>query len=273
MTAAYMTRCVYLVFFGEYRGSVEHETSELHDAEVKAEGDELVEHHLAEAQDDYLPGFGDHAPAHAHGPHESNRLITAPLWVLSFFAVFAGLLNAPGIEKFEHWFEPRVAFVEVTHADFSVIAAVISVAVALAGFGAAYAYYWRGLGPQRLAERNPLARAGKHFLVMKYYLDVLYENIIVASIKGPIANGVYWVNQHVIDNVLNYAGRGARGIGRLTYEYVDQRGVDGLVNGLATVTGEAGGEVRRVQTGRLQFYALILIVAVGLFALSLWIFT
>jgi NADH-quinone oxidoreductase subunit L len=273
MTAAYMTRCVYLVFFGEYRGSVEHEISELHEAEVKAEGDELVEHHLAEAQDDYIPGFGDHAPAHAHGPHESNRLITTPLWVLSFFAVFAGLLNAPGIEKFEHWFEPRVAFVEVTPAEFSVIAAVISVAVALAGFGAAYAYYWRGLGPQRLTERNPLARTGKHFLVMKYYLDVLYENVIVASIKGPIASGVYWVNQHVIDNVLNYAGRGARGLGRLTYEYVDQRGVDGLVNGLATVTGEAGGEVRRVQTGRLQFYALILIVAVGMFALSLWIFT
>ena len=39
------------------------------------------------------------------------------------------------------------------------------------------------------------------------------------------------------------------------------------------MTGEAGGEVRRVQTGRLQFYALLLVIAVGLFALSLWIFT
>ena len=62
-------------------------------------------------------------------------------------------------------------------------------------------------------------------------------------------------------------------LGRFTYEYVDQRGVDGVVNGLATVTGEAGGAVRRVQTGRLQFYALILVLAVGLFALALWIFT
>jgi NADH-quinone oxidoreductase subunit L len=108
---------------------------------------------------------------------------------------------------------------------------------------------------------------------MKYYLDVLYTDIIVGSIKGPIASGAYWLNQHVIDNVLNYTGRGARVIGRFTYDYIDQRGVDGLVNGLAVVTGEAGGEVRRVQTGRLQFYALLLIVAVGLFALALWIFT
>ena len=59
----------------------------------------------------------------------------------------------------------------------------------------------------------------------------------------------------------------------MTYEYVDQRGVDASVNGLATVTGESGGAVRRVQTGRLQFYALILVLAVGVFALALWIFT
>jgi NADH-quinone oxidoreductase subunit L len=274
MTAAYMTRCVYLVFFGEYRGSVEHELVEVHEAEVLAEGDELVEHHLAEEQDDYIPGFGTHSvDEHGHAPHESNPLLTVPLWVLSFFAVFAGLLNAPGIEKFGKWFQPRVAFVNVSDVKFNVGLATVSVAVALAGIGVVYAYYWLGAGPQRLAERNPLARAGKQFLVMKYYLDVLYTDIIVGSLKGPIADGVYWVNQHVIDNVLNYAGKGARVVGRFTYDYVDQRGVDGLVNGLASVTGEAGTEARRVQTGRLQFYALILVIAVGLFALSLWIFT
>ena len=197
-----------------------------------------------------------------------------PLWVLSFFAVFAGLPQPSAFPEVRALVPARAAFVEVTPAKFSVVLARRSrVAIALAGIGAAYAYYWLGAGPQRLSERNPLARAGKHFLVMKYYLDVLYTDIIVGSIKGPIADGVYWVNQHVIDNVLNYAGAGAIGLGKFTYEYVDQRGVDGVVNGLATVTGEAGGEVRRVQTGRLQFYALILVVAVGLFALSLWIFT
>jgi NADH-quinone oxidoreductase subunit L len=193
--------------------------------------------------------------------------------VLSFFAVFAGFINAPGVEKFDKWFQPRVAFVDVRTAKFNVILAVISVLIALAGIGAGYAYYWLGAGPQRLSERNPLARSLKHFLVMKYYLDVLYTDIIVGSLKGAIANGVYWFNQHILDNVLNYAGKGAVGLGRFTYEYVDQRGIDRAVNGLAHVTGESGGAVRRVQTGRLQFYALILILAVGLFALALWIFT
>jgi len=137
MTAAYMTRCVYLTFFGEYRGSVAHELAEVHEAEVLAEGDELVEHHLAEEQDDYIPGFGAHADAgHAQGPHESNRIITGPLWVLTFFAAFAGLINAPGIEKFEQWFTPRVAFVPLETAKFSVPLAVVSVAIALLGIGA-----------------------------------------------------------------------------------------------------------------------------------------
>ena len=40
-----------------------------------------------------------------------------------------------------------------------------------------------------------------------------------------------------------------------------------------TFTGESGGAVRRIQTGRLQFYALILVLAVGVFALALWLFT
>jgi NADH-quinone oxidoreductase subunit L len=127
------------------------------------------------------------------------------------------------------------------------------------------------MGLQNFSERNALAHAGKHLLVKKYYLDDLYENVIVAGIKGPIARGAYWFNQHVIDNVLNYTGRGATALGRATYEYVDQRGVDGLVNGLAVGTGEVGGWARLLQSGRLQFYALMLVLAVGLFSLALLI--
>jgi NADH-quinone oxidoreductase subunit L len=268
MTAAYMTRCTYLTFFGEYRGGHAHDP---HEAE--GQGDELVEHHLAEDQDDYLPGFGPHGEEHHGAPHESNWILTAPLWILSFLAVFAGFINIPGNLKFGEWFEPSYAFVEISHAEFNVIVATVSVLIALAGIGVAYAYYWKGWGPQRLSERNPLARVGKKFLVMKYYLDVLYTDIIVGSIKGPIARAAYWFNQKVIDNVLNFSGRGAMRVGRYTYDYIDQRGVDGLVNGIATVTGESGGAVRRVQTGRLQFYALILVLAVGVFALALWLFT
>jgi NADH-quinone oxidoreductase subunit L len=263
LTAAYMTRCVYLTFFGEYRGaSGEHAIPHVDEAE-HSPADTLA----AVEQD-----------AHAHGPHESNNLITVPLWILSFFAVFAGFLNFPHFSKFEQWFDPRfpLEFHEIEPilhpAAFNAILATISVLVAATAGAIVWAYY-QGKLPQRLSERYAFFRAGKTFLVNKYYLDYLYENVIVASVKGPIANGAYWFNQHVIDNVLNYTGRGARALGHVTYDYVDQKGVDGLVNGLAAVTGESGGEVRKLETGRLQFYALMLVAGVVIFAGALWIFT
>jgi len=267
MTAAYMTRCVYLTFFGEYRGGAHAHADPTH-----LTGDDLVEHHLAEVQDDaaHAPDHGDH---HG-GPHESNRWLTAPLWILAFFSVFAGLLNATAfdIDRFTEWTNPSASyFVELEHHDFDVVMAAISVGIALLGIALAYAYYWRGMGLQNFSERNALARSGKRFLVNKYYLDALYEGVIVRGIKGPLARAAYWVNQKVIDNVLNYSGRGAMALGRVTYDYVDQKGVDGVMNGLAISTGEAGGAVRRIQTGRLQFYALMLVLGVGAFALALWI--
>ncbi len=263
MTAAYMARCVYLTFHGEYRGGHDpHAVPHVDEAEHSpADTVAAIEHDV-----------------HAHAPHESNRLLTGPLWVLSFFAVFAGFLNFPHFSKFEKWFQPRfpVDFAELhtlAHpAAFNAILATLSVLLAGGAFGIVWAYYLGKL-PQDLSERNALAGAGKRFLVNKYYLDFLYEKIIVGGIKGPVAAGAYWFNQNVIDNVLNYTGKGAQALGRFTYNYVDQKGVDGLVNGLATITGESGGEVRKLQTGRLQFYALVLVAAVVIFAGALWIFT
>jgi NADH-quinone oxidoreductase subunit L len=254
MTAAYMTRCVYLTFHGEYRGGHEHDEGHGHVVDVHESAD-----------------------AHGHGgPHESNRLITGPLWVLSFFALFAGFLNFPHFSKFEHWFQPAggLHFVDAPVVAFNPILATVSVLIALTGISIAWAYYQGRIPALRdLSKRNNAARVGKRFLVNKYYLDWLYTDVIVGSIKGPIAAAAYWVNQHVIDNVLNYTGRGARALGRITYDYVDQKGVDGLVNGIATVTGETGDAARQIQTGRLQLYAFMLVVAVGAFALALWIFT
>jgi NADH-quinone oxidoreductase subunit L len=263
MTAAYMTRCVYLTFHGEYRG---------------AHGPHAIPH-VDEAEHDPIDTMASVAhDAEVHAPHESNRLITTPLWVLSFFAVFAGLLNAPHFSKFEKWFDPHFppAFAEIptiaNPAAFNIYLAIGSVALALIAIGTVWAYY-EGKLPHGLSERNALAGAGKRFLVNKYYLDFLYEKIIVAGIKGPIAAGAYWFNQNIIDNVLNYAGRGTQLVGRFTYNIIDQKGIDGLVNGIGTVTGDSGSEVRKLQTGRLQFYALMLVAAVVIFAGSLWIFT
>jgi NADH-quinone oxidoreductase subunit L len=233
LTAAYMTRCVYLTFFGEYRG-------------------------------------------HGH-PHESEPAITVPLIILSIFSVGAGLLNAAplGIEKFKEWVEPTTNFPQLVHAEFDYPKAIISVSLAAIGIGfVAYLYFQREeLGAFKgLTERNKLARGGYTLLVRKFYLDDLYEKVVVGSIKGPIARGVYWFNQNVIDGVINGAGRGAVAAGAFVYNTIDQKVVDGAVNELADATGETGGLLRYLQSGRVQRYALFLFASVGLLSLLILIF-
>jgi NADH-quinone oxidoreductase subunit L len=233
LTAAYMTRCVYLTFFGEYRG------------------------------------HGD--------PHESPPTLTVPLIVLAVLSVLAGFINATafGVEKFTEWVEPSVAFPELVHAEFNGGLAIASVTLAAVGIGIA-AFLWfrkEELGPFRgLTERSAFARAGYSFLENKYYLDALYENVIVGSIKGGIARASYWVNQRVIDGFVDGVGEGAARVGRFAYDVVDQEGIDGAVNGVAVSTGETGGLLRYVQSGRVQRYALLLFAAVGLLSLALLIF-
>jgi NADH-quinone oxidoreductase subunit L len=84
---------------------------------------------------------------------------------------------------------------------------------------------------------------------------------------------VNWVDQKVIDGAVNGVGTGAAEMGRFTYDVLDQKVVDGAVNGLAVSTGETGGLLRYIQSGRVQRYALMLFAAVALLSLALLIFS
>ena len=58
----------------------------------------------------------------------------------------------------------------------------------------------------------------------KYYLDDLYMHGVVNPIKGPIARGVDWVNDYVIDAVINGVGFVTAWLGALVYGRLDQQG-------------------------------------------------
>ena len=233
-TAAYMTRTIWYAFYGEFRG---------------------------------------------HGePHESGPRITIPLIILAGFAIIAGFANFPfGGEaiknRFEHLVEPVGVFFPgagqgFTHAKFVVGLALVGTAAGLLGGLASYAFYWkRALRPlENLSERNAVAGWFKRVLENKYYLDWLYTDVIVGGIKGPIAKATYWVNQNVIDGVVNGAGREAVRAGRFVYDKVDQRVVDGAVNASAAAASGSGGALRRLQTGRIQQYAVLFFAAAALLA-------
>jgi NADH-quinone oxidoreductase subunit L len=232
MTAAYMGRAVYLTFFGEYRG-------------------------------------------HGH-PHESPPTMKVPLILLAVPSVFVGLLNAApfGIEKFHEWVHFHVEGVEfeTPHHAFNPGLAAASVGVALAGILlATWVYYWKK-APTGVLQRSPALRALHTFVVEKYYLDKIFVDGVVGFIKGPLARGVYWTNQKIIDGIVNAIGVGAKIVGRFTYDILDQKGVDGVVNGIGVGAFETGGLLRLVQSGRVQQYALMLFGAVGLLGLALVVF-
>ncbi len=239
-TAAYMTRTVWYAFFGEYRG-------------------------------------------HGH-PHESGPRITIPLMILAVLGAIAGIANLPGeilgikipdglAHRLQHYVEPVGAFFPghdqgFVHAGFNVGLAGLSLLVALAGVGVAWAFYARGAFSWMagLSERNKLAGWFKRLLENKYYLDRLYTDIIVGAIKRPIAAAANWTNQHVLDAVVNGVGRGTVGAGRWVYTRIDQTVVDGVVNGTAAVSSASGGGLRKLQTGRVQQYAVLFFAGAALLA-------
>jgi NADH-quinone oxidoreductase subunit L len=185
-------------------------------------------------------------------------------------------LGGFGIHWFAEWTRNET-FVEarIPEYPFSFSAAGISLAVALFGAAIGFLYYERHLLARfhELAERNRYAHIGKTFLLNKYYLDALYTDGVIGSIKGPIARAAYWVNQNVIDGIVNAVGIGAKRTGEWVYKWIDQGVVDGTVNGLGLSASESGGGLRSViQTGRVQWYGSILFGAVGLLALALVIF-
>jgi len=109
-----------------------------------------------------------------------------------------------------------------------------------------------------LAGRNKAAGLGKRILENKYYLDWLYTDIIVGFVKGPLAGAANWVNQHVIDAVVNGAGSNAAKAGEFVYHRIDQNVVDGAVNGAGIAAGATGGGLSKMQTGKVQQYGVLM---------------
>ena len=224
MTAAYMTRCVYLTFYGEPRGAA------------------------ADPQ---------------HHPHESGPRIVIPLQILAVLAVVAGFANWPfGPDsfkaRFEHFVQPAAGYFPTLHiVEFTPAIALGSTLIGLLGIGLAHAYWFQG-SFHGATERSKLARTGHTVLVNKYYFDHLYTGIIANGTKGPIANAANWVNTNVIDGVVNGTAVVSRAVAGWLYRNIDQGAIDGTVNGSGAGAEGAGQILRRMQTGRVQQYGTLL---------------
>jgi NAD(P)H-quinone oxidoreductase subunit 5 len=179
----------------------------------------------------------EHHEDHHHGskPHESPWSMTLPLVVLAFPSVLIGLVGTPFKNYFEEFVtKPGEAVAHVHEFDLTefLFMAGSSVGIVAIGITLATMMYLQGkIDPQAIADKIPSLY---QLSLNKWYIDNIYNNVFVI---------------------------GLRRIARQVME-VDYRVVDGAVNltGLATLLSGEG--LKYFETGRAQFYALIVFGAV-----------
>ncbi len=238
MTCLYMSRVIWLTFFGDYRGhGTPHESPKVMTIPLWI-----------------LAG---------------GAVILGFLNLPNFFHVG----NVDYTTRFEHFVEPTFAFPEITHAGFNFGLAFGTTLLAAAAIFLAIQYFvWRKGPFVGLKDKVGVLAWGYQVLENKYYLDHLYTDVIVGGVKGPIARASYWFNTSVIDAVVNNAGKGAVATGRVLYTQVDQKVIDGLVLSAGAGAEESGEALRHIQTGRVQQYAALLFAGVAILAIILVIF-
>jgi NADH-quinone oxidoreductase subunit L len=312
MTAFYMFRLMAMTFFGTYRGpawetgghaaaatAAAHGTS--HPADPHAHGqahkaDHEVSHGPAEPhgspqsavltpQDDH----GGHGHGPWHGPHESPRPMTLPLQILAVGAIVAGLVGIPaalgGSNTIEHFLEP--SFTAQHEAGHEAVGAeaeheaephvsrveeiglmVFSVLIAALGIGLAQRFY---VTRPEISEGLATQFAGPHRLLLnKYYVDELYDATVIS---GTFASGrtLWTFDRRVVDGAVNGTGW-ATVIGAWFSGLTDRTVVDGLVNLVGRIVQESSHLFRRVQTGLVQNYALLMLFGIFVFV-SIYLFT
>ena len=103
--------------------------------------------------------------------------------------------------------------------------------------------------PARLKER---ALGAWTVVYDKYYVDELYHHVVIRP-SLAFARAMSWFDGRILDAIVNAVGAIARGVARID-GLIDTYVVDGAVNAVAVLTGEAGRSLRRIQTGRVQTY-------------------
>ncbi|MBZ5592418.1 MAG: NADH-quinone oxidoreductase subunit L [Acidobacteriia bacterium] len=203
--------------------------------------------------------------------HESPPTMTIPLSLLALGSFLAGWIGTPKLwgmsgwfRGFEQWLEPAFASaaIEAAHegahdASTEWILMGVSVAFALIGIGIArYLYHHRPEIPDKVgAALAPMHRV----LLNKWYVDELYDFLFVNGFAkgGGLALGAF--DRNVVDGAVNGAGWLTR-ISSTVSIWWDTWIVDGAVRLGSLLVKLSSYPVRIVQTGRVQAYALFVVV-------------
>ena len=235
-TVFYMSRQVYMTFFGEFRGTHEQE------------------HHL----------------------HESPPSMSYVLIVLGLLSVVGGWLKFPefmiAFKPFEEFLDPifssevthRITESGIHHHGIEAAFAVITFVVVIVGWYLAdMMYRQHTLDPARFSEM--FGGVPYEWVYNKYYVDEFYDRAVVQPYLFATRT-LAWFDSNIIDGVVNLAAR-IIVFGSWLSGLFDKYVVDALVNFASNVTFEVGGRLRRLQTGSINGYLYGILAAVMLILL------
>lgn len=200
MTAFYMFRLYGMTFLGKFRGTHEQE------------------HHL----------------------HESPVAITIPLIILAILAVFGGLVGIP--EVFMHGGHKLEAFLEPVFAQSNAIAAkhtlshsteYMLMAVSVTGALIALIYAWNKYSKYQKTMAEPTGFA--KILANKWYVDELYNSMIISPLKSL---SIFFNN------------------------VIEKKVIDGVVNGTGKAVNYGSRQLRWLQSGQVGAYVLLIVIGI-----------
>jgi len=203
----------------------------------------------------FLTFWGKPRDHHAHEhAHESPLIMVAPLIILAVLATVSGLVGL--FTGFEGLLVPVVELgghavhfhdssgVDIIVETFEAWTTYVSIVVAVLGILLAYAMFGKGTVTLSGLKNS---RAGKYMdyvLLERYGFKAGYDWIGLKATYG-IAKAV---------------------------DFVDRRGIDGIVNGIARSSMRGGDWLRKGQTGFVQSYAGVVIAGVSIVVILLFIF-
>ena len=193
---------------------------------------------------------GDHHEDHeSHSPHESPWVVTVPLILLAIPSVVIGFMTIQPM-LFGEFFKDAIFIDAEKHAGMKTLADAFHGPVAMALHAVSTAPFWLALAGVVVAWYmyliNPavpaaIGRALRPLVVLlenKYYMD--------------------WINENIL-------ARGARALGNGLWKVGDRTLIDGLlVNGSWKLVGMVSNWTRKLQTGYLYHYALVMILGIFL---------
>ena len=193
---------------------------------------------------------GDHHDDHeSHSPHESPWVVTVPLILLAIPSVVIGFMTIQPM-LFGEFFKDAIFIDAEKHAGMKTLAEAFHGPVAMALHSVSTAPFWLALAGVVVAWYmyliNPavpaaMGRALRPLVVLlenKYYMD--------------------WINENIL-------ARGARALGNGLWKVGDRTLIDGwLVNGSWKLVGMVSNWTRKLQTGYLYHYALVMILGIFL---------